>query len=498
MEDEGDILRDACAVFGCVATRREESACSLPSVLYQGLMALQHRGQESCGVVTWDGNKMHVKKGMGLVGNVLSKESRNGLIGHMGIGHNRYSTAGKSEMVNCQPFVVDTIHGNIAVAHNGELMNAKSLRERILKHGIGLSTETDSELVTQLMVSEPPCGEPNGPRWGERIRHLMSLAKCSYSIVILTKDGLYGFRDPYGNRPLCIGRLDTTTGCDAESSGKKILLDQTVHILSSESCAFHSIGASFVREVKPGEIVHVTENGVTSYDVVPRDVKDSVPAFCIFEYVYFARADSLFEGQLVYEVRKNSGRQLALEAPADADIVSTVPESATPSAFGYAEESGIPYVEVFVKNRYVGRTFIQPCKHLRKLSVTTKFGPLKENFKDKKIVLIDDSIVRGTTMGPIVQLLKSSGAKEVHIRVASPPIKHPCFMGINIPTKDELIANRMNPDQLAKHLGADSLVYLSIDGLKTAVQQGIEGKDQNEVGHCTACLTGKYPASLEW
>eukprot|EP00112_Aurelia_sp_Birch-Aquarium-sp1_P020501 Seg53.4 transcript_id=Seg53.4/GoldUCD/mRNA.D3Y31 product=Amidophosphoribosyltransferase protein_id=Seg53.4/GoldUCD/D3Y31 len=448
-------------------------------------------------MVTANGQEMFSKKGMGLVGNVFTQDSMKSLIGHMGIGHNRYSTAGKSDVINCQPFVVDTVHGRIAVAHNGELVNAKSLRQRVLKHGIGLSSDTDSELIIQLMVSEPPCGEPNGPRWGERIKNLMALTTCAYSVVMLTKDGLYGVRDPFGNRPLCIGKLDVSAALDTEN-GKRRLSDASVFILSSESCAFHSIGANLVRDVLPGEIVKLTEHGVESIGFVERKNRDSTPAFCIFEYVYFARADTIFEGQLVYEVRKNSGRQLALEAPTEADIVSTVPESATPSAFGYSEQSGIPYKEVFVKNRYVGRTFIQPSNRLRKLGVATKFGPLIDNFKGKRVILLDDSIVRGHTMGPIVQLLKAAGAKEVHIRVASPPIKHPCFMGINIPTTDELIANHMNADQLAVHLGADSLVYLSVDGLKKAVQQGITGNTSQNVGHCTACLTGEYPVELEW
>lgn len=355
---------------------------------------------------------MQVKKGMGLVANIFTQESLKNLTGHMAIGHNRYSTAGKSEMVNCQPFVVNTTHGKMAVAHNGELVNATSLRKRLLHHGIGLSTDTDSELITQLMVSEPPCGEPEGVDWGERIKHLMSLTKCSYSLVILTKDGLFGVRDPYGNRPLCIGKLSVKIPKGKED-GKKKIIESNIYLLSSESCAFHSIGATLVREVLPGEIVKLTGNGIQSVEIVPREQNDKPPAFCIFEYVYFARADTIYENQLVYEVRKNCGRQLALEAHIDADIVSTVPESATPSAFGYAEQSGIPYVEVFVKNRYVGRTFIQPSTYLRKLGVAKKFGPLTANFKGKRIILLDDSIVRGNTMGPIVQILLAAGAKEV-------------------------------------------------------------------------------------
>ena len=371
-----------------------------------------YRGQESSGMVTYDGNQMFVQKGMGLVSNVYGTDTAKHLTGHIGIGHNRYSTAGKSEMINCQPFVVDTVHGKIAVAHNGELVNAKSIRQRLLKHGIGLSSETDSELITQLMVSEPPGGEPNGADWAARIKHLMELIKCSYSVVVLTSHGLFGFRDPHGNRPLCIGKCDTSFAINHEN-GKKQLQEAPVWIFSSESCAFHSIGATLVREVEPGEIVQLTENGINSVGLVKPDSIDIPPAFCIFEYVYFSRADSVIEGQLVYEVRKESGRQLALEASVKADIVSTIPESATPSAFGFSEASGIPYREVLVKNRYVGRTFIQPCTRLRKLGVKTKFGPLTQNFEGKRIVLLDDSIVRGNTMGPIIQLLKSSGAKEV-------------------------------------------------------------------------------------
>jgi len=496
MEEE-DILKDSCAVFGCVTQPAASEDVNLPNIMYLGLVALQHRGQESSGMVTSDGTMMDIKKGMGLVTNIFEPESIKKLKGHMGIGHNRYSTAGKSELINCQPLVVNTSYGKIAVAHNGELVNAVSLRKKILKQGIGLSTEADSELITQILVSEPPCGEPDGVNWGDRIKHLMSLAKCSYSFLLLTSSGLYGVRDPYGNRPLCIGQLDVTLPQETDN-GKKKILDSSIYILSSESCAFHSIGAKLTREVLPGEIVKLTPNGIESVAVVSREPEDSLASFCIFEYVYFARADTMFEGQLVYEVRKNCGRQLALEAPVDADLVSTVPESATPSALGFAEQMGLPYVEVFVKNRYVGRSFIQPNTHLRKQAVTKKFGPLIDNFKGKRVVLLDDSIVRGNTMGPIVKLLLASGATEVHVRIASPPVKHPCFMGINIPTRNELIANRMSPDELAKHLGATSLVYLSLEGLKSAVQKGIPNEDSKKDGHCTACLTGNYPVELDW
>ena len=363
-------------------------------------------------MVTHDGKEMFVKKGMGLVSNVFGPGTAQLLSGHMGIGHNRYSTTGKSEMENCQPVVIDTMHGKIAVAHNGEIVNAASLRKRLLKHGIGLRSDADSELLTHLLAAEPPGGEPDGVDWAARIKHLMNLVKCSYSVVVLTNQGIFGFRDSHGNRPLCVGKIDTSFSID-QTNNKKRVQENLVWLISSESCAFHSTGATLIRDVEPGEIVQLTEEGICSVGVVEREPAQKPPSFCIFEYVYFARADSKMEGQLVYEVRKECGRQLALEAPVKADIVSAVPESATPSAFGYSEALGIPYKEVLVKNRYVGRTFIQPTNRLRKLGVLTKFGPLTENFEGKKVILMDDSIVRGNTMGTIVQLLKTSGAIEV-------------------------------------------------------------------------------------
>lgn len=268
-------------------------------------------------------------------------------------------------------------------------------------------------------------------------------------------------------------------------------------VVSSESCSFGAIGARLYREVLPGEIVELSKAGVKSHCIVERP-EAKLPAFCIFEYVYFARPDSILEGQMVYEVRKRCGRQLALEAPAEADLVSTVPESATPAAIAYAETLGIPYGEVLCKNRYVGRTFIQPNMRLRKLGVAKKFGLLTGNFKNKRVVIIDDSIVRGNTMKPIIQMLKTAGAKEVHVRVASPPIKHPCYMGINIPTKEELVANRVSFEKIANHFGADTLQYLSVEGLVKATQEEIPKENSAPVGHCVACLTGTYPVNLDW
>ncbi|XP_052636974.1 amidophosphoribosyltransferase [Harpia harpyja] len=442
--------------------------------------------------------------GMGLINHVFNADSLKKLyVSNLGIGHTRYSTSGISELQNCQPFVVETLHGKIAVAHNGELTNAVRLRRKLMRHGVGLSTSSDSELITQLLAFTPPLENDDTADWVARIKNLMNETPTSYSLLIMHKDIIYAVRDPYGNRPLCIGRLIPVG--DMNGKGKDNS-ETEGWVVSSESCSFLSIGAEYYREVLPGEIVKISRYDVQTLDVVPRPEGDP-SAFCIFEYVYFARPDSIFEGQMVYSVRRRCGQQLAIEAPVEADLVSTVPESATPAALGYAQKCGLPYVEVLCKNRYVGRTFIQPNMRLRQLGVAKKFGVLSDNFKGKRVVIIDDSIVRGNTISPIIKLLRESGAKEVHIRVASPPIRFPCYMGINIPTKEELIANRPEFHDLANYIGADSVVYLSVEGLVSSVQESIKARQENEnslktqksrvgkIGHCTACLTGEYPGN---
>lgn len=497
-------------------------------------------GQESAGLAVSDGTKICCQKGMGLVTTAFQKRdllelSEKGST--LGIGHTRYSTMGTSELRNTQPLVVDTVHGSMGVAHNGELVNAKSLRQQVMKSGVGLSTQTDSELITQCLSMSPPDGEPNGADWPARIRGFMKMSETAYSMVVMNGTTVYAVRDPVGNRPLCLGKLlpastfnhsdsplvkrrraSSDASCDGADSGCSSNASPSISlpsptrkleghsaatqcpgwIVSSESCAFHSLGAELVREVLPGEIVEVTPHGFKSCGTVTRQLAHPNPSLCIFEYVYFARADSVLEGQMVYNVRRRCGKQLALEAPVEAELVSTVPESATPAAMGYAEQLGIPYVEVLTKSRYAGRTFIQPDDRTRRLGVLRKFGPLTENFRDKRVVLVDDSIVRGNTIKPIISLLKSKGAREVHVRVASPPLKHPCYMGINIPTREELIANQMEASDLGRHLEADSLVYLSHDGLINAVQKRIDKEQPGGVGHCSACLTGIYPVELEW
>ncbi|CAI5678486.1 unnamed protein product [Oreochromis niloticus] len=351
-----------------------------------------------------------------------------------------------------------------------------------MRHGVGLSTSSDSELITQLLALTPPMEELDSPDWVARIKNLMTETPTSYSLLVMFKDVIYAVRDPYGNRPLCIGQLVPISKLHSPGAKEE---DTEGWVVSSESCSFQSIGAKYYREVLPGEIVQISRHGVTSLSVVPRP-EGGLPAFCIFEYVYFARPDSIFEGQMVYTVRQRCGRQLAFESPTDADVVSTVPESVTPAALGYAQ---------------------QPNTRLRQLGVAKTFGALTGNFAGKRVVLIDDSIVRGNTISPIIKLLKEAGAKEVHIRVASPPIRFPCYMGINIPTKEELIANKPEFEDIAGYIGADSVKYLTVEGLVSAVQEGIachnekdqiNNKSNRKVGHCTACLTGKYPVELEW
>uniref|UniRef100_A0A4W4GSK9 Amidophosphoribosyltransferase n=1 Tax=Electrophorus electricus TaxID=8005 RepID=A0A4W4GSK9_ELEEL len=515
MEFEESGIGEECGVFGCVAAGEWPTQLEVGQILTLGLVALQHRGQESAGIVTSNGSSPPAYvtlKGMGLVNSAFKAEDLLKLRhGNLGIGHTRYSTTGISELQNCQPFVVDTLHGRIAVAHNGELVNAAALRKKVMRHGVGLSTCSDSELITQLLALTPPMEEADAPDWVARIKNLMTETPTSYSLLIMYKDVIYAVRDPYGNRPLSIGRMVPISKLHSMDHSKLVREGDTEGwVISSESCSFQSIGAKYYREVQPGEIVQVSKYGVKSLCVVPRP-EGEPPAFCIFEYVYFARPDSIFEGQMVYTVRQRCGHQLAIEAPTEADVVSTVPESATPAALGYAQESGLPYVEVLCKNRYVGRTFIQPNTRLRQLGVAKKFGALTDNFAGKRVVLIDDSIVRGNTISPIIKLLKEAGATEVHIRVASPPIRFPCYMGINIPTKEELIANKPEFTDIAGYIGATSVRYLSVQGLVAAVQGGTAsfgGKELEMIspsnngirrlGHCTACLTGKYPVELEW
>ena len=447
-----DKLHEECGVFGIYAPGSD-----IARMTFFALYALQHRGQEAAGIVTCDGRMAHVHKGMGLVSQVFNEENLQYLQGHMAIGHTRYSTTGSSRLRNTQPYTLETLDGPLALGHNGNLINAPQLRRELLERGVGLQTSTDSEVLIHLLAGA------GGSDWATRIRIMMARAEGAYTLIILTRDAVYGVRDPWGLRPLVLGKLDHG------------------YALASESCAFSTIGATLVQEIQPGEIVRLDENG---YEIIQGAPPQKL-AFCTFEQIYFARPDSVLNGKLVHRIRQKLGRQLARESHVDADVVVPVPDSGTPHAIGYAQKSGIPYSEGLIKSRYIGRTFIQPSNELRKVGVAMKFNPLPENLRGRRVVLVDDSIVRGNTSGPLVQMIRDAGAREVHVRVACPPIRFPCFMGVDMASQEELIAAKMSVDEICAHIGADSLAYLSIDGLMRALKA--------EDGYCNACFTGEYP-----
>ncbi|MEZ4561030.1 MAG: amidophosphoribosyltransferase, partial [Caldilineaceae bacterium] len=447
-----DKLHEECGVFGIYAPGSD-----IARMTFFALYALQHRGQEAAGIVTCDGRMAHVHKGMGLVSQVFNEENLQYLQGHMAIGHTRYSTTGSSRLRNTQPYTLETLDGPLALGHNGNLINAPQLRRELLERGVGLQTSTDSEVLIHLLAGA------GGSDWATRIRIMMARAEGAYTLIILTRDAVYGVRDPWGLRPLVLGKLDHG------------------YALASESCAFSTIGATLVQEIQPGEIVRLDENG---YEIIQGAPPQKL-AFCTFEQIYFARPDSVLNGKLVHRIRQKLGRQLARESHVDADVVVPVPDSGTPHAIGYAQKSGIPYSEGLIKSRYIGRTFIQPSNELRKVGVAMKFNPLPENLRGRRVVLVDDSIVRGNTSGPLVQMIRDAGAREVHVRVACPPIRFPCFMGVDMASQEELIAAKMSVDEICDHIGADSLAYLTIDGLMRALKA--------EDGYCNACFTGDYP-----
>ncbi len=449
-----DKMHEECGVFGIFAPGQ-----NVARQTFFALYALQHRGQEGAGIVTCDGHMAHVHKGMGLVSQVFNEENLRYLQGHLAIGHTRYSTTGAPQLRNTQPYIVETLDGPLAIGHNGNLINAPQLRRELLERGVGLQTSTDSEVLIHLLAGA------GGPDWMTRIRIMMARAEGAYSLVILTKDAIYGVRDPWGLRPLSVGKIDGG------------------YALASESCAFATIGGEQLQEIKPGEIVRIDEHG---YEIVQGAPAQKL-SFCTFEQIYFARPDSVLGGKLVHQVRQQLGRQLATETHVPADIVVPVPDSGTPHAIGYAQKSRVPYSEGLIKSRYIGRTFIQPTDSLRKVGIAMKFNPLPENLRDKRVVLVDDSIVRGNTSGPLVQLLRKAGAKEVHVRVSCPPIMFPCFMGVDMATQSELIAANITVDDICAHIGADSLAYLSLTGMMKALKA--------EDGYCNACFTCKYPFS---
>lgn len=449
-------MHESCGIFGIYAP-----GVDVARITFFGLYALQHRGQESAGIATADGKKICLHTSMGLVSQAFTEDELAHLQGHIAIGHTRYSTTGSSRPSNAQPILVEANSTTMALGHNGNIVNAKFLRDELCQLGYTFATTTDSEVIANLILSSTERSPV------DRIKYAMRRLQGAYSLVIMTKDKLIGVRDPMGVRPLCLGTIDGGW------------------VIASESCAFGHIGAQFIREIEPGEIVVINKNGVRSFtENGPRR------ALCIFEYIYFARPDSIIQGKLLYPVRQAMGRILARDYPVDADLVMGVPDSATAAGIGYAIASGIPYCEGLIKNRYVGRTFIEPDQRLRDLGVKLKFNPLSETIAGKRLIVVDDSIVRGTTTPKVVAMLKRAGAREVHLRICAPPIRHPCFFGVDMATKWELIAAHKTIPEIRDAIGADSLGYISIEGL-------IESVGLPKDIFCLACFTGEYPISVQ-
>ena len=449
-------MHESCGVFGIYAP-----GINVAQTTFFALFALQHRGQESAGIAVSDGNGIKIHASMGLVSQAFTETDLELLKGHIGIGHNRYSTTGSSRPMNAQPIMVKSEDLTIALAHNGNIINHKLLRDELQERGYNFHTSSDSEVIANLILASP------GQNWQEKIEYAMHRLQGAYSLVILTENKLIGVRDPFGVRPLCLGTID---------SGWSI---------ASESCALDHIGARFIREIEPGEILVIDSQGVKSFKK-----EDSKKALCIFEYIYFARPDSIIQGKLLYQTREAMGRILAEEYPVDADLVMGVPDSATAAGIGYSNASGIAYCEGLLKNRYVGRTFIEPEQRIRELGVQLKFNPLSQIIAGKRLIVVDDSIVRGTTTPHVVSLLRKAGATEVHLRICAPPIRYPCFFGVDMATRWELIAAKKTVPEIKEHLGADSLGYLSLNGLIRAV-------DLPRDIFCLACFTGAYPIPVQ-
>ena len=454
-------IHEECGVFGAY----DFDGNDIASTVYYGLFALQHRGQESCGIAVSDTNgpkkNIQVHKGMGLVNEVFNSENLEKLKGNISVGHVRYSTAGSSTRENAQPFVLNYYKGTLALAHNGNLVNALELRKELERTGAIFQTTIDSEVIAYHVAKERIFSATAE----EAVLAAMRKLKGAYSLIVMSPRKLIGARDPFGFRPLCIGKRDNT------------------YFLTSETCALDTVGAEFVRDVEPGEVVTLTPKGIESNKELC--FKDpSKQARCIFEYIYFARPDAVIDGVGVYASRIKAGKFLAMDSPVDADMVVGVPESGNPAAQGYAMESGIPYGTAFIKNSYVGRTFIKPKQSMRESSVQVKLNVLKDAVKGKRIVMIDDSIVRGTTCRRIVRMLKDAGAKEVHVRISSPPFLHPCYFGTDIPSEDQLVAYGKTLDEICESIEADTLAYLHMDRLKE-LNEGLP--------YCDACFSGNYP-----
>ncbi|ACK68108.1 amidophosphoribosyltransferase [Rippkaea orientalis PCC 8801] len=456
-----DKPEEACGVFGVYAPERQ-----IAKLTYFGLYALQHRGQESAGIATLDGNKLYCHKDMGLVSQVFKESILNELGGQLAIGHTRYSTTGSSHKANAQPAVVETRLGSLALAHNGNLVNTLDLRQTLEQRGCQFNTSTDSEMIAVAIAQEVNSGKD----WLEAAISAFQLCSGAYSLAIGTPAGLMGVRDPNGIRPLVIGILE----------GEPVR-----YVLASETCALDIIGAEYLRDVEPGELVWITESGLSSFHWATQPQRK----LCIFEMIYFARPDSLMHDETLYTYRLRLGQQLARESVVKADLVMGVPDSGIPAAIGFSQVSGIPYGEGLIKNRYVGRTFIQPTQHMRESGIKMKLNPLKDVLDGKRIIMVDDSIVRGTTSRKIVKALRDAGAKQVHMRISSPPVTHPCFYGIDTDNQSQLIAATQSLEKIAEQIGVDSLAYLSWKGMLA-----VTGEDPNSF--CSACFTGDYPIAI--
>ena len=454
-EGSEDAVYDKCGVAGIFAPGEDVARPT-----FFALYALQHRGQESAGIAVSDGAVLRCHRDMGLISSIFTEETLTRLPGHLSVGHSRYSTTGSSVLYNAQPLMMHTSLGWFAIAHNGNLVNTNALRDG-LRDTLVPTSASDTDIMARLIAEAPD------DTMEERLARVMQQCIGAFSIVLATETQLFAFRDPWGIRPLCVGKYGNGW------------------VFASESCALSTIGAELVREVAPGEIVMADSHGLRSR-MIETEIK---PANCIFEYIYFSRPDSEYKGRELYLARYQMGRELAKEHPAEADVVMGVPDSATAAAIGYADQAGIPYIEGLIKNRYIGRTFISPDQSMRAQGVKLKFNPLTANLNGKRVVLVDDSIVRGTTSKQLVALLRRAGAREVHMRITCPPMRHPCFLGVDTATYDQLIAANMTVPEIRATVGADSLAYLSLAGLVSATS-----RDRSEF--CTGCFTGRYPDGI--
>lgn len=457
---DDDHLHEECAIFGIHGPLDAAALTAL------GLHALQHRGQEAAGIVAAGNGQFNAHRELGLVGDIFGEENViNQLEGNMAIGHTRYSTTGKPNLRNVQPLFADLEFGGFAIAHNGNLTNAVGIRHELVCRGCIFQSTTDTEIIIHLMATSS----------GTVVDRMVSALRQvvgAYSVVALAENCVIGVRDPLGVRPLVLGRLGDT------------------HILASESCAFDIIGAEYVRDIEPGELVVLDEEGVHSHRPFP----PAQQRFCIFEYIYFSRPDSVIEGLSVYDARKRIGSELARESAVDVDLVVPIPDSGVPSAIGYAHEAGVPYEMGIIRNHYVGRTFIEPSSAIRHLGVKLKHNANRAHIEGKRVVLVDDSIVRGTTSSKIVEMVRNAGAKEVHMRIASPPTTHSCFYGVDTPERDQLLASKLDIEGMRKLIGCDSLAFISMDGLYRAM--GAPGRDPDAPAYCDACFSGDYPIQL--